>query len=102
MRSSSSQHVSSWSIAAMSAIEQPAARSGRITFWCGAREHVGALGHEVHAAEDDVTRPRGACAHCCASRNRVAGDVGELDDFVALIVMAEDQHTRSRARPARR
>ena len=37
MASSSRQHVSSWSMSAMSDIEQPAARSGRITFWCGAQ-----------------------------------------------------------------
>ncbi len=35
--SRSRQQFSSWSISAMSAIEQPAARSGRITFWCGAQ-----------------------------------------------------------------
>ena len=34
---SSSQQFSSWSGSAMSAIEQPAARSGRITCWCGAQ-----------------------------------------------------------------
>ena len=50
-----SSHASStWSRLAMSAIEQPALRSGRMTRWCVAGEHVGRLGHEVHAAEDDV------------------------------------------------
>ena len=34
---SSRQHMSSWSGAAMSAIEQPAARSGSTTVWCGPR-----------------------------------------------------------------
>ena len=33
---SSSQHSSTWSIAAMSAIEQPAARSGSTTVWASA------------------------------------------------------------------
>ena len=35
--SSSRQVISSWSGAAMSAMEHPAARSGSTTFWCGAR-----------------------------------------------------------------
>jgi hypothetical protein len=35
------QASSTWSIAAMSAIEQPAARSGRITCWWSAGEDVG-------------------------------------------------------------
>jgi iron-sulfur cluster assembly accessory protein len=75
---------------AMSAIEQPAARSGRITCWCGAGQDVGALGHEVHAAEDDElgVRPGGRLA---GELERVAGDVGELDDLVALVVVAEHE-----------
>jgi hypothetical protein len=75
----------------MSAIEQPAARSGRTPSGAAAQD-VGALGHEVHAAEDhELGRvPRG-----CRARElqRVAGEVGELDHFVALIVMAEDDET---------
>ena len=53
------------------------------------REHVGALRHEVHAAEHDVVGvgPGGDLAR---QAERVAGVVGELDDLVALIVMAED------------
>ena len=37
-------------------MEQPAFRSGRITCWPRLPEHIGALRHEVHAAEDDVAR----------------------------------------------
>jgi hypothetical protein len=50
---------------------------------------VGALGHEVHAAEDDVLGGglRGGQAR---QLQRVAGEVGELDDLVALVVVAED------------
>ena len=52
-------------------------------------ENVGALRHEVHAAEDDelglALAGRGA-----RELQRVACEVGELDDLVALIVMAED------------
>ena len=52
-------------------------------------QHVGALGHEVDAAEDDVVSlmlPGGVLREL----ERVAGDVGELDHLVALVVMAED------------
>ena len=38
----------------MSAIEQPAFRSGKITCCPACAQHVRALGHEVHAAEDNV------------------------------------------------
>ena len=74
----------------MSAIEQPAARSGRITFWSVAGQDVGRLGHEVHAAEDDELglRPGRRLAR---ELERVAGDVGELDDLVALVVVAEHE-----------
>ena len=76
---------------AMSAIEQPAARSGRIDLLLRRGEDVGRLGHEVHAAEDDVLRlrPRGRVA---GELERVAGDVGELDDLVALVVVPEHEH----------
>ena len=84
----SSQQVSSWSIAAMSAIEQPAARSGRITFLVRQRQHVGALGHEVHAAEHDELG-LGVLRHFAGEAERVADVVGELDHLVALIVMTE-------------
>ena len=52
-------------------------------------KNVGALGHEVHAAEHDVVglRARGGRAR---ELQRIADVVGELDDLVALVVMAED------------
>ena len=53
-------------------------------------EDVGRLGHEVHAAEDDPLgiRPgRGLLGQL----EGVAGDVGELDDLVALVVVAEHE-----------
>ena len=37
---------------AMSAIEQPASRFGRITCCFGPGQDIGAFGHEVHAAEE--------------------------------------------------
>ena len=74
----------------MSAIEQPAARSGRIDPLLVGGEDVGALGHEVHAAEDDELRVRPG-RRLAGQLERVAGDVGELDDLVALVVVAEHE-----------
>ena len=56
-----------------------------------AGEDVGALGHEVHAAEDDElgVRPGRGLA---GELERVAGHVGELDHLVALVVVAEHEH----------
>ena len=53
-------------------------------------EQVGTLGHEVDSAEDEV--------FCVALRGdfgelvAVTGDVGEAQDFVALVVVAEQQN----------
>ena len=77
-------------MSAMSAIEQPALRSGRIDPLVVAGEDVGRLGHEVHAAEDDVGGGALSAANR-ASLKRVAAGVGPLDDLVALVVVAEDQ-----------
>ena len=54
-----------------------------------AAEHVGALGHEVHAAEDDELGVR-VLADLAGELVGIADVVGELDHFVALIVVAED------------
>ena len=61
------------------------------------REDVGALGHEVHAAEDDVLGLRPG-RRLPRELERVAGDVGELDDLVALVVVAEDEHLVAQGR----
>ena len=53
------------------------------------REDVRALGHEVHAAEHDVIGAR-MLGDCVGELERVAGVIRELDDFVALVVMAQD------------
>jgi hypothetical protein len=52
-------------------------------------QDVGALGHEVHAAEHDEVG-LGVGRHALGQLVRVAGVVGELDDLVALVVVAED------------
>ena len=58
-----------------------------MTCWPSLAQHVGALGHEVHAAEDDVLGVGlgGDLRELVA----VAGEVGEADHFVALVVVAE-------------
>ena len=61
-------------------------------------QDVGRLGHEVHAAEDDALgiRPGGGLL---GQLEGVAGDVGELDDLVALVVVAEHERPGRRAPP---
>ena len=56
----------------------------------GPCEDVGALGHEVHPAEQDEVGlgPVGGLAR---QLEGVAADVGEADHVVALVVVAEDQ-----------
>jgi hypothetical protein len=56
----------------------------------GAGEDVGRLGHEVHAAEHDELG-LGAGRGVAGQLERVARDVGELDDLVALVVVTEDE-----------
>ena len=52
-------------------------------------EDVGALGHEVDAAEDDVVRLR-VGGGPSRQLERIAALVGEADHVVALVVVAED------------
>ena len=52
-------------------------------------EDVGALGHEVDAAEEDVLGVA-ATGGLLRELEGVAAEVGELDDLVALVVVAED------------
>ena len=63
--------------------------SGSTTCLVRAREDVGRLGHEVHAAEDDVLRLR-ARGGRLGELERIAAEVGVADHLVALVVMAED------------
>ena len=66
----------------------------------GRGQDVGGLGHEVDAAEHDVLglRARGGVAR---QLERVAGDVGELDDLVALVVVAQDEGPLAQRGPRR-
>ena len=62
---------------------------GQHDFLMRRAENVSALRHEVDATEDDELR--GALARGRARQlQRVPGEIGELDDLVALIVMAQD------------
>ena len=56
----------------------------------GPGEDVGRLGHEVHAAEDDVGGPV-ALGGVAGQLEGVAPGVGPADDLVPLVVVAEDQ-----------
>ena len=66
----------------------PRGRAGRPSGSAG--EDVGRLGHEVHAAEHDVLR-LGAGGGLAGQLERVPGDVGERDDLVALVVVAQHE-----------
>ena len=54
-------------------------------------QDVGRLGHEVHAAEDDVLRLRSG-GRVAGQLERVAGHVRERDHLVALVVVTEHEH----------
>ena len=64
-------------------------------------QHVGALGHEVHAAEDDELGV-GMPADFAGELVGVADVVGELDHLVALVVVAEDHQPAAEPQPWRR
>ena len=85
----------------MSAIEQPAARSGQDDLLVRRGEDVGALGHEVHAAEDDELRVA-MVRDLPRELPGVAGIVGEPDHLVALIVVAEDDEPLAERGPGLR
>ena len=73
----------------MSAIEQPAARSGSTTFWCGARR-MSALSAMKCTPQKTMNSRRAAAGGGARELQRVADVVGELDHLVALVVVAED------------
>ena len=73
----------------MSDIEQPAARSGRITCWCGALK-TSALSAMKCTPQKTMNSASGCLLISPRELERVADVVGELDDLVALVVVAED------------
>ncbi len=56
----------------------------------GGREDVGRFRHEVHAAEDDV-RHAALVGRLAAQLKAVAGEIGEVDHRVLLVVMPENR-----------
>ena len=60
-------------------------------------EHVGALGHEVHAAKDDELGV-GVLADLPCQLVGIAGVVGEFDHLIALVVVAEDDEPAAQRR----
>ena len=73
----------------MSAIEHPAARSGRITRCSGAVSTSALSAMKCTPQNTTVSAARCAAANCDSlSESPIA--VGELDHFVALVVMAEN------------
>ena len=61
--------------------------------WPG--ENVGGLGHEVHAAEDDVLG-LGLVGGLSRKFETVAGEVGEIDDGILLIVVSQHYQSASK------
>src|SRR5699024_4258167 len=86
-----SQQSSTWSIEAISAIEQPAARLGRMTDWFGFESRSAVSAMKCNAAEDDRLGLRMALGGP-GEHERVADVVGVLDDLDALVVMSEHDH----------
>ena len=63
------------------------------------RKHIGALRHEVDAAEDDELG-FGMLRHLTGQAEGIAGEVGELDHLVALVVVAENDQAAAERRCA--
>ncbi len=68
----------------------PGSEVGEDHLLLGAGQDVGRLRHEVHAAEHDELRVR-ARGGVARELEGVAGDVGELDDLVALVVVPQHE-----------
>ena len=64
------------------------------------RQDVRALGHEMHAAEDDEVGVA-ALRRLLRQLERVAAEVGELDDVVALVVVAQNHQPLAQLGPRR-
>ena len=78
----------------MSAIEQPAARSGRITC-CASEVRMSADSAMKCTPQKTMNSASGPGGRLARELERVAGDVGELDDLVALVVVAEHEDPRA-------
>ena len=57
----------------------------------GAAENIRCLGHEMHATKHNVG-PLRTFSRELGQQQRVSTKVGMLNDFITLVVMAEDHH----------
>src|SRR5256885_11627688 len=76
-------------MSAISAMEQPALRSGRMTVWCS-RRRISALSAMKCTPEDDIAALGLRCLE--GEFEGITAEVGELDDLVALVVMAQNDN----------
>ena len=87
----------------MSAIEHPAAKSGKITF-CSGPVKMSADSAMKCTPQNTMNSASGRAAASSRELEGVAGDIGKLDDLVALVVMTQDEEpvaqSRSPAGPA--
>ncbi len=97
---SCSQQSSTWSMAAMSAIEQPAFRSGRttVTRWpprrwtCSGRlARMSAVSAMKCTPQKAIARHSSSAAARAAELIAVAAEVGQGDHLVLLVMMPQDQ-----------
>src|SRR5579875_3259482 len=57
-------------------------------------ENISALGHEMHATENDVIGI-GPSGGLLSELERIAAKIGILDDLITLIVMAQNDQPRA-------
>ena len=74
----------------MSAIEQPAARSGSTTCWWSA-VRMSADSAMKWTPQNTMNSASGRAGRVAGELEGVAGDVGELDDLVALVVVSQHE-----------
>ncbi len=86
----SSHATSTWSMSAMSAMEQPAFRSGRTTRWSGV-VRTSADSAMKCTPQKTMSVAVSSSAATRASLKESPRRVGPLDDLVALVVVPEDQ-----------
>ena len=101
-RASASQQASTCEISAMSAMEQPALRSGRMTCWLCCPSSSGRPRTSALSAIKCTPQKTMYFASCFGGDFgelvAVAGIVGEANDLIALVVMAEHNCRRAELR----
>ena len=64
-----------------------------------AAKNVRALGHKVHAAEEDVLA--GRVRSLLRELVGIAAEIGEADDLIALVVVPQNDDLAAQSRPSR-